>query len=778
VSLNLFCHPREAAPPVAPPAFRLRKVVVENVPPPVGVRVPLADLALARRYHQAGDVRRAEQAYRQILQGEPGNAQVWYLRGAACQALGEIGEAVACMRQAVRLQPDHAEAHNHLGVLLAQQGQMAEAEASFRQALRCKPGWVEALNNLGLALKELERWDEAADTFREALRCQPAAAEAHVGLGQVLAAQDKSDEAIASFRLALRYKPDHPRAQSGLREALRARGKVDELLAFCRETVQRNPTSAEAHNELGLVLLDQGQRPEAAACFREVLRLRPSAEAHNNLGLALAGQGQYDEAIAHYQQAVRLKPDFDQAHNNLGVALRHKGRNAEAEASCREAVRLRPSRAESHNNLGLALLELGRRDEAVASLREALRLKPDFAQAYNNLGIAQWRLGLFEEAEASYRQALQLRPDFAESYNNLGNVLRDLGRLGEALAAFDQALRCKPDYADPHWNRSLVQLLQGELAAGWAEYEWRWQIRDLSRKPLNQPPWDGSSLHGRTILLYAEQGLGDTLQFIRYAPLIRQRGGRVVVECQKPLQRLLAGAPGIDRLLAQGETLPPFDVHAALLSLPRLFGTTLANIPADVPYLHAEAALVEQWRRELASVSGFKVGIAWQGSSRYREDHLRSIPLARFAPLAGVAGVRLISLQKGEGIDQLGRVSFPVTDWGDRLDEKAPFLDTAALMRNLDLVITSDTVVAHLAGALAVPVWVALPRVPDWRWLLERADSPWYPTVRLFRQDRRGDWETVFQHLAEALRKVAATSASRPVAAGADGRSNPGPGST
>jgi hypothetical protein len=326
-------------------------------------------------------------------------------------------------------------------------------------------------------------------------------------------------------------------------------------------------------------------------------------------------------------------------------------------------------------------------------------------------------------------------------------------------------LKLDPEFLSARWNRTLLSLLQGNFEQAWPEYERRWELPGTPRRDFAEPLWDGSPLAGRTILLYAEQGLGDTVQFIRYVPLVKQCGGKVVVECQPHLLRLLSNMPEIDRLIAHGSPLPAYDVRAPLLSLPGIFRTTLANVPATVPYLVADPALVEWWRQGLAksdvlplpSVIGpcFKVGIAWQGSVTYRYDRQRSIPLAYFSKLAEVPGIQLISLQKGPGTEQLAALGEGqrIVNLSRQLDEKSgAFMDTAAVMKNLDLVITSDTVVAHLAGALGVPVWVALALTPDWRWLLERDDSPWYPTMKLFRQTRFGDWAAVFERMAAELR--------------------------
>jgi TPR repeat/Tetratricopeptide repeat len=466
------------------------------------------------------------------------------------------------------------------------------------------------------------------------------------------------------------------------------------------------------------------------------------------------------------------------AHYNLGVALFNQGRIEEAVSQYRQALHFDPDKVEAHNNLANLLQHLGRLDEAVASYHQALRCRPDCAEAFTNLGTALTVLGRLDEAIACYRQALHFQPHCAEICNNLGLALIEQGKPEDALASFDQAVRIKPSYGEPRWNRSLLWLLGGDFANGWSEYEWRWTQPNMARRSFQQPGWDGNALGGRTILLHAEQGLGDTLQFIRYVPLVQERGGHVILECHPALLRLLAGFPGIHQLIGQGSQLPAFDVQAPLLSLPRIFHTSLATIPSNVPYLKADPTLEAYWRRKMSGVrcpmsdvknasSGlghrtsnigrcFRIGIAWQGNPTHRYDRQRSIPARHFACLAKVPRVHVISLQKGPGTEQLPALggSIPILDLGNHLDDKSgPFVDTAAVMMNLDLVITSDTAVAHLAGALGIPVWIALPAVPDWRWLLKREDSPWYPGTRLFRQTRCNDWEAVFESIAGELAK-------------------------
>jgi tetratricopeptide (TPR) repeat protein len=533
-------------------------------------------------------------------------------------------------------------------------------------------------------------------------------------------------------------------------------GNFSQAEQLYQQILQGEPHHLNALHLLGLLHLQRGRPHPAVTYLRQALALRPDfVEAHFNLGNTLRALGQLEEAVACYEETLRLQPRHSLAHNNLGNALRQQGHLEQAAACYRRAIDCKPDHAEAHNNLGNVLTELQRPEEALASLHEALRLQPRFAQAHCNLGNALSKLQRLEEAVLCYQQALRLQPDFAEAHYNLGNARHNLGYFQEALSCYAEALRLQPDHAEAHMNRGVTCLLLGDFERGWPEYEWRWRCEDTPAPAVKGTAWDGSPLAGRTILLWSEQGLGDTFQFLRYAPLVKARGGFVIVATRPALSRILACAAGIDRLVPLDEAATiPFDVQAPLLSLPWLLGTTLATVPASVPYLSADPHLVARWRQELAPFRGLKVGIAWQGNPRYPADGQRSIPLAEFEPLARVAGVHLFSLQKGHGSEQLPplRERFRVIDLGSHLDETTgAFLDTAAVLENLDLLISSDTAVVHLAGALGVPVWVALSFVPEWRWLLHRQDSPWYPTMRLFRQRQRGNWSELFTRLAGEL---------------------------
>ena len=484
----------------------------------------------------------------------------------------------------------------------------------------------------------------------------------------------------------------------------------------------------------------------------------PAAHAH--VGAQWLKRGQAAQAAQAFEAAVRLRPEWPEAHNALSVALRLQGRLDGAIWHCREAVRLAPEMAEAHNNLGSMLTERSALDNAIASLREAIRLKPDFANAYSNFGIALYRQHRYAEAVAAYREAIAHNPALAEAHNNLGSALFDLGKVDDALESFAEAIRLEPDYREAHWGRALAWLSRGEYERGWPELEWRLTPDSRLRKP---PRWTGESLAGRTVLLEAEQGLGDTLQFVRYASLVRRRGGRVVLACQPRLVSLLAaGCRALDQVVSQYDARPSVDVYAPLLSLPGIFQTTLPTVPAEVPYLNADPLLVDKWRSVVSGLPGFKIGIAWQGNPQYHGDQERSFPLAEFEPLAHVPGVRLVSLQQGQGAEQLraGDRKFPVVEF-DQLDEAAgPFMDTAAIINSLDLVITCDSAIGHLAGALGMRAWVAIPAVADWRWLQNRDDSPSYPTLRLFRQEKIGDWKGVFQRIAATFAAMASSKRS------------------
>ncbi|HVS38701.1 MAG TPA: tetratricopeptide repeat-containing glycosyltransferase family protein [Gemmataceae bacterium] len=546
--------------------------------------------------------------------------------------------------------------------------------------------------------------------------------------------------------------------QEGIR--LVQQGRLEEAASQFRAAVRVWPGYADGHGNLGNVLYFLGRFDEAAAAYREAHRLAPrDAAVLSNLSNVLRLMGRLDEAADAAYQALAQRPDLASAHSNLGSVRLVQNRFEEAALCFQQALWLKPTLAEAHCNLGATLRLLGRLDEAVACCREAIRLNPNFADARSHLGAALADRGDLDEATANLQTALRLNPALAWAHVHLGFVRSQERRFDEALACCQEALRLDPNNHEAHLHRAMIHLAQGDFEQGWAGYEWRWRHPILADSRIPQPWWDGAARTDCPLVLHAEQGWGDTFQFIRCAALAKPRVGDVTLLCPASAIPLLRSCAGIDRLASSTSAAPPNAVHASLLSLPRLFGTTLETIPAAVPYLFADPGLVEHWRRELAALAGFKIGVAWQGSATNAHDRRRSIPLACFEPLARTPGVQLVSLQIGKGSEAVRATAgrFAVTDLSDRLDRTSgAFMDTAAVMKGLDLVIACDTSVVHLAGALGVPVWTALSFAPDWRWLLDRDDSPWYPTMRLFRQSRPGDWGDVFARMAEALRPLAA----------------------
>lgn len=552
--------------------------------------------------------------------------------------------------------------------------------------------------------------------------------------------------------------PADPIIWRSLGDLCRDKGALHEAEGSYRRALEILPGDAESLNGLGITLGQERRTTDAIHTFREAILIAPDyAQVHHNLGVALVEAGEIEAASQAFQDAIKIRPDYPEAFLSLGNAYAAHGDNQAAADAYRESLRLRPDSGDALNGLGLALTSLHRGNEAAVFLRHAVRLRPEMIGAYNNLGLALAELGDYEEAESVYEQALSLDPHYAEAHVNLGNAFKEQGRLIEALACYDIALWLKPQSATARWNRSLALLQNGDFDRGWSEYASRHLRKGATpSRTFPRPAWDGSALDGRRVLVYSEQGLGDTVQFVRYARLLKHAGAHVLFEAPWPLARLLSSCPLIDRLIIEGEPLPEFDVHVSMMDLPRLFHTTLASIPTGIPYIFAEAERVSRYRERLQSVNGLKVGIAWQGNPHHQWDRHRSVHLNQFEPLAAVEGVQLLSLQRGPGVEQIDSLCsrFPVIELLDRsLPDDQGMADTAAIIANMDLIITVDTAVAHVAGAMGKPVWVVLSTMVDWRWLLDRDDSPWYPSTRLFRQERRGDWPPVFARVAAELRR-------------------------
>ncbi|HEY4076071.1 MAG TPA: tetratricopeptide repeat-containing glycosyltransferase family protein [Rhizomicrobium sp.] len=525
------------------------------------------------------------------------------------------------------------------------------------------------------------------------------------------------------------------------------------------ERLYRSLLDADLLHLFGMLRAQQGHTDEALALLGAALQANSqSATILSNRGEVLVVAGRLEEAVAHFDAAITLEPANAAVRNLRGNALQRLGWLEQALESHAAALAIAPQFAQAFSDRGSVLYDLGQFAEALNSYDAALAIQPDFAQALSNRGQTLLRLGRLDEALNSFDQALQHAPHDASTLTNRGVVLREQMRLPEALDSFSRAMAVDPNYANAFYNAAAVRLLTDDFAEGWPLYEWRKQLPvpvDADRDP--RPVWTGAEdLSGKTLFLHSGQGLGDTIQFFRYAMLARARRARVILSAQDSLRRILEQA-GHDIEIVGAHTVPEdFDYQASLLSLPLAFGTTLETVPANVPYLKADAARAATWRDRIGE-QGFRIGICWQGRPGTLVDIGRSIPLRQFQALAPIRGVRLISLQKGVGREQLADLAAGVTIETLPSDFDAgpdAFLDSAALMQSLDLVITSDTAVAHLAGALGRPVWVALQYVPEWRWLLNREDSPWYPSMSLVRQTKAGDWDGVFSQMESRLRKA------------------------
>lgn len=634
---------------------------------------------------------------------------------------GDLAGAQAAYRVVLRHDPAHVDALHLLGVLAHQLGHHQEALGLVDRALAQRPSAI-AYTNRAAVLSALGRRHEALDNYDKALAHEAGLPQTHAGKAEVLLALSRHADALASYDRALALRAEHAGSWLGRGYALQALGRQTEALA---------------------------SYDRALACDSAL------ALAWLNRGVALEALGQHAAAVESYDRAVALRPDDAQAHANRGNALHALGRHVAAVESFARAVALGLDAAPVWLSHGNALRELDRCDEALASYDRALLLQPDYVEAWNNRGNALRLLGRYDAAIENYERALAMDPTAHTARLNKGTALQIVDRHEAALVCYDSVLAADPENPDAHWNNALCRLALGDFARGWRDFEWRDHLP--GKRHFTEPLWLGQQdIAGRTVLLHAEQGFGDTLQFCRYAPLLAARGARVVLEVPAQLQRLLTTLDGVERVVAKNEALGHFDLQCPMMSLPLALGTTLETIPNDVPYLRADADAAAVWRDRLAALPGFRIGLVWAGNPRRfnqtaaEVDRRRSIAMARFAPLAAAPGAVLVSLQKDAAAAQARTppAGMVIHDWTDEL---ADFADTAALIEALDLVIGVDTSVVHLAGALGKPVWILNRHDSCWRWLRGRADTPWYPTARLFRQPRAGDWDAVIAEVCQAL---------------------------
>jgi len=632
----------------------------------------------------------------------------------------DLTAAIALFERVIALAPDHADAYYKRANALKDLGQLAAALSSYDEAVRLNPNFAYAWCNRGVVQQSL-------------------------GLHEA---------ALASYERSIMLNPTDVLAHSNRAVLLQGMSRWEEALAGHDQTLALNPQLFEVWFHRGNVLRALQRLTEALGSYEQAVKLQPDyAAGHYNCAVLLERSGRYRDALSSYERAVSVFPEFHEAHFNRAGVLRQLGEREAALAGYDRAIAAKPDYAEAHSNRGVLLQELGRRDEALAGCDRAILIRCNYPEAHFNRGTLLQANGQFEAALASYDRAIALRPDYAEAYCDRAKALLEVGRVNEALADYDRATTIRPDFAEANYNKSLALLLNGNYEEGWRLHEWRWKNADrlqAERRSFQQPLWLGEEeISGKTLLLYCEQGLGDTLQFCRFAKSVAERGATVILEVQAPLVSLLKNLDGVSQVVPEGGLLPPFDYHCPLLSLPLALKTTLDTIPAPRRYLHSRAAKIPGWESRLGPRSGARIGLVWSGNPRHGRDQNRSIRLADWIGHLP-RDFHYVCLQRE--IRPADQEVLEANRWISTFDLDPDFTETAALCECVDLVISVCTSVAHLSAGLGRNTWVMLPFAADWRWLLGRDDSPWYPTARLYRQQGPGDWRGVFERVSADLK--------------------------
>ncbi|MHB8493278.1 MAG: tetratricopeptide repeat protein [Casimicrobiaceae bacterium] len=639
-------------------------------------------------------------------------------------------------------------------------GRLDRAEAIYRQLLASGPDDFEILHQLGAVCYEQGNATEALPFMHRAIALRPTDHAAHGNLGAALFALDQLDAAQGALTRALDLAPDSDVICNLMGAVLRARGDVAGARSHFEKALALNSRNAEAANNLGNLAKEAGDIPAAEGYYRLAVQLNPRfADAYSNLGGLYQRQGDLEKAEEVIRQALEIRPDNADALNNLGGVLQERGDLDAAEECLRAALRVHPDLPPAMHNLGTVLRMMGRLQEAERYCRRALEIDPTSAAAVNNLATVLGQRGDLDAAERACRDALRLDPSCAPAYSNLGSIFRERGDMRTAEASYRDALRIDPGHPHIEYDLSILALLQENYEEGFELYESRFHCagrdfaatRNSHRKLAAVPLWRGEPLSGKRIYIWSEQGLGDTLMVMRYLPLLRARGAlHLSVQCDPALERVVASMSEVDEVIARSDAVPDdrTDFHCSMMSLPHRFGTRIGNVPNTVPYLHVPDTLAAEFAKLMRGITKPRVGLAWAGNRTLRDDARRSIPLKQFAALFRHPQIQLMSLQKGEAAKDWIDLAKTGSEFIERCED---FMDTAALVTNLDLVVTVDTAVAHLAGALGKPVWLLNRFGSEWRWGLEREDSPWYPTMMQFRQRGRGHWGETIDRVGQAM---------------------------
>jgi tetratricopeptide (TPR) repeat protein len=746
-----------------------------------------AHMSIGRMEEAAGDWQAAADSFQRATKAAPNYAPAYLMLGRCWCAAGDLMQTETSLLKAIEIDADYADAYFNLGSLEQRRQRFPEAAVAYRRAIALAPAAADAWNNLGVTLSEMGEEQCAVDAYLRAIALKPEYEVAYFNLARETVKAGNERASVELFRKVVELNPKNVGALINLgalhdkmgllkeaewfyRTAVETEEPSTELLsslgsllarlndpegvALLEQIVREQPLSSEAHFNLGAALMAQGGA-EAGECFNRAIALNPNhVGALHNLGALHDKLGLLKEAAEFYWRAVAIGEPSTDLLNNLGSVLARQGDPAGI-ALMREIIRREPLSAEAYFNLGAALLEQGLEEERWDGLdlmdifRKVIALNPKHSRACHNLGALNERQGRLKEASDWYHRAAEITEPSADLLINLGNVLALQGDR-QGIVILEEIVARQPLSAEAHFNLATALLLHGRYEEGWREYEWGRKVEryKLHYRSHDQPQWNGEALNGKTILVYGEQGLGDTMQFVRYIPLVVERGGRVILEVQTQLRRLLERVPGVAECVAQNDPLPRFDVCIPLMSLPRIFNTSLETIPAPLlPAVSARVHLFEDLYRDR-----YKVGLVWAGNPRHQRDRLRSLSLACLRPLAQLDGVAFTALQTGPAASQIADDAGCFKFVGD-LSGVEDFADTAEIVAGLDLVIAIDSAVAHLAGSMGKPVWILVANMPDWRWGLNAERTPWYPTARLFRQSMPGVWSDVVSKVALALRE-------------------------
>ncbi|NTW68854.1 MAG: tetratricopeptide repeat protein [Chlorobiaceae bacterium] len=705
---------------------------------------PSVRLQQALKFHQKGELTEAETLYEEILQHQPEQVDALHFLGVIALQKKNHEKAVELFTKAIEIYPHHAVFYSNQGLAHYGLKQFEAALASFDKVIALKPDYAEAYLNRGMVLYDQGAFEDALASFEKALDLKPDFAKAYFYKGVLLHDLNQLDVALASFDQAIALKPDYAEAHAN-------RDLVLKDLVPPPPSNDLTAAQINAKFQQALILHQQGQIAQAKVFYEQILKVLPKhVDARHLLGVIALQSKEYQKAVDLIDQAIAIYPDNATFYSNRAIALKELKQFEHALANFDKAIALNADYAEAYSNRGNTLYGLRMFDEALKSFDRAIALKPDFPEAHSNRGNTLQELNLFDAALECYDKAIDLKADYPEAFSNRGLTLQQLNRFDEALESFEQAIALKADFPDAWLNKALALLQRGNFKSGWKLYEWRWKYEKFTSPHRNfmQPLWLGKeSLEGKTILLHAEQGLGDTIQFSRYVHSVAELGAHVILELPQPLYGLLKNLDGVTHAVTQGDPLPEFELHTPLLSLPFAFNTELDSIPSARQYIKTDPIKLEHWKSRLGVKKAPRVGLVW--STSVKPDKNRNIALAELIQqLPG--GFEYVSLQKEiEDHDrETLQISAEIVHFDDELED---FSDTAALSELMDVVISIDTSVAHLAGALGKPVWILLPFTPNWRWLLDRADSPWYDSARLYRQQHFGDWQSLLEKVARNL---------------------------